>query len=72
MDAVNKARVSNFILGFTSLGFTGWGIYLLIRGDITNGLLSLIVGELIDMPKRRDKTGVSGWNIKERILWRDK
>ena len=41
------------ILNIISLGFTGWGIYLLITGDITNGLLSLIVGELVDIPKAR-------------------
>lgn len=28
--------------------FTFWGIYLLIKGDITNGLLAMILGELID------------------------
>lgn len=31
--------------------FTLWGVYLLIKGDLTNGLLAIIVGELTDMPK---------------------
>jgi hypothetical protein len=47
----------NFSLNIISLFFTGWGIYLLITGDITNGLLALILGELIDMPKLRIDIG---------------
>jgi len=43
------------ILKGFSLFFTGWGIYLLIRGDLTNGLLAIIAGELIDIPKIGDK-----------------
>ena len=31
--------------------FTLCGIYLLIKGDLTNGLLAIIVGELTDIPK---------------------
>ena len=31
--------------------FTAVGFYLLITGDFTNGLLTIIAGELIDMPK---------------------
>ena len=48
-----KKNFRDLILSLASLFFTGWGIYLLIRGDITNGLLSLILGELIDIPKSR-------------------
>jgi len=44
------------ILTLASLFFTGWGIYLLIRGDLTNGFLSLILGELIDIPKEKVKS----------------
>jgi len=36
------------ILTLASLFFTGWGIYLVITGDLTNGLLSMILGELVD------------------------
>lgn len=45
--------VKYLILSIASMGFTAWGIYLLITSDITNGLLSLILGELIDIPKYR-------------------
>jgi len=32
-----------------SASFTIWGVYLLfIKGDITNGLLAMILGESID------------------------
>ena len=31
-----------------SILFTSWGIYLLLRGEITNGLLAIIAGELIE------------------------
>ena len=41
------------ILNTISLCCTGCGIYLLITGDITNGLLALILGELVDIPKAR-------------------
>ena len=34
------------------IGFTLWGIFLIITGDITNGLLSFIAGEIIDLPYR--------------------
>jgi len=50
-----KRAVSNLILSIASLFFTAWGIYLLITGDLTNGLLAIIVGELIDIPKSRLK-----------------
>ena len=40
------------LLFLTSLFFTAFGLYLLIlKGDLTNGLLALILGEIIDMPK---------------------
>ncbi len=48
-----KTKFMGFILSIASLFFTAWGIYLLIKGDMTNGLLSLILGELIDIPKSR-------------------
>ena len=41
------------ILTLASLFFTGWGLYLLLTGQITNGLLAMILGELIDIPKQR-------------------
>jgi len=48
-----KKLIQNPILSIASLVFTGWGLYLLITGDLTNGLLALILGELIDIPKKR-------------------
>ena len=45
--------IRNLVLSIASLGFTAWGVYLLITGDLTNGLLALILGELIDIPKAR-------------------
>ena len=48
-----KPKIRELILSIASLCFTGWGIYLLITGDFTNGLLALILGELIDIPKAR-------------------
>jgi hypothetical protein len=45
--------MKTLILNVLSLVFTGWGIYLLITGNITNGLLAIIAGELIDIPKER-------------------
>ena len=33
------------------LFFTGYGFYLFCTGKTTNGLLSMILGELIDIPK---------------------
>lgn len=37
----------------TAIGvfFTLLGVYFLIKGDITNGLLSMILGEAIGLPK---------------------
>jgi hypothetical protein len=48
-----KIMIREITLNIVSLFFTGWGVYLLIMGDYTNGLLALILGELIDMPKAR-------------------
>ena len=48
-----KKRIRNLILSIASLVFTAYGLYLLFTGDLTNGLLSLILGELIDIPKAR-------------------
>ena len=31
--------------------FTWYGFYLFCTGNLTNGLLSMILGELIDIPK---------------------
>ena len=50
---MNKYQVEKLISTIVSLFFTAWGIYLLITGDLTNGLLAIIVGELIDIPKSR-------------------
>jgi len=47
------SAIRRLILSIASLGFTAWGIFLLITGDFTNGLLALILGELIDIPKAR-------------------
>ena len=51
-------KVERLILHFVSLASTGIGVYLLFRGNLTDGLLALILGELIDIPKYRlgDKT----------------
>ena len=36
------------IMGFF---FTYYGFYLFCTGNLTNGLLAMILGELIDVPK---------------------
>jgi len=46
-------KIRYLVLSIASLICTVWGIYLLITGDITNGLLALILGELVDIPKAR-------------------
>ena len=46
-----RKLVMRLALTIASSAFTAWGVYLLITGDLTNGLLALILGELIDMPK---------------------
>jgi len=35
-----------------SISFLLWGIYMLLHGEITNGLLCLILSELIDLPDK--------------------
>ena len=45
--------MKNKVLNIISAGFTAFGVILLILGDLTNGLLALILGELIDIPKER-------------------
>ena len=37
------------IISLIVLSFTSWGLYMLLRGDITDGLLSMIMGELVGM-----------------------
>ena len=39
------------ILKIFSLGATLLGVVLLFKGDLTNGLLAMILGELFDVPK---------------------
>ena len=39
-------------LRIIGLVFTIWGIILLIKGDLTNGLLAIIIGELVDIEYR--------------------
>jgi len=39
------------IIKIISALFTLYGIYLLILGDLTNGLLAIIAGEISDIPK---------------------
>lgn len=34
-------------------GFTLLGVYFCIQLDFTNGMLAIIAGELIDMPKQK-------------------
>jgi len=41
------------ILTFISAAATLSGMVLLVTGDITNGLLAMILGELIDIPKHK-------------------
>ncbi len=42
-----KTKIMRLVLGIASLVFTAFGVYLFITRDITNSLLSLIIGELI-------------------------
>lgn len=51
-----KNIIGVLILSIASVGFTVWGVYMLFTGQITNGLLAIIVGELIDMPHSRLNT----------------
>ena len=48
-----RSKIANLIMSIISLVFAAWGVYLLITGDLTNGLLALILGELIFIPKER-------------------
>lgn len=41
----------SFFTKLIGIFFTVLGAYLLITGDMTNGLLSMILGEVIDLPK---------------------
>lgn len=41
--------IMGLLLTIASLFFIAWGIYLLITGDLTNGLLALILVEVIDI-----------------------
>lgn len=40
-----------FIIKTVSLAFTIFAFILLFKGDLTNGLLAAILGEVIDMEK---------------------
>lgn len=40
------------IIGMIGSFFTMCGIYLLFHSHLTDGLLALIVGELVDLPYR--------------------
>jgi len=40
------------ICGIIGTVFTIWGVVLLIKGDLTNGFLAMILGELVDLPYR--------------------
>jgi len=40
------------ILCVFSLAATGIGVALILAGHVTDGLLAMILGELIDAPKR--------------------
>lgn len=40
--------MKKFIISIIGVIFTMWGLYLLYTTDLTNGLLALILGELID------------------------
>ncbi len=53
LQELMRLKIKYLVLSIASLIFTGWGIYLLITGDLTNGLLALIMGELIDIPRAR-------------------
>jgi len=48
MQEDTQKVLKNFGMSLISIFFTIWGVCLLFYGDITNGLLSLIVGELTD------------------------
>jgi len=43
--------MKKIMIKIISAGFTFAGCYLLIIGDMTNGFLAIIIGELTDMPK---------------------
>ena len=44
---MKKKRLYQMISGMCTV----IGIYLIIQGDLTNGLLLMILGELVDQPK---------------------
>ncbi len=49
---MRRIKKENKILKFISGFFTLFGLYLLLfRGDLTNGLLGLILGEVIKYKK---------------------
>lgn len=50
---MKRENLIQLLLLIGSIFFTGYGVYLLlVEGDLTNGLLSMILGEAIDLPKR--------------------
>lgn len=48
----NIKTMKKLIINFIGFVFTILGIVLLIKGDLTNGFLSMIVGELVDLEYR--------------------
>ena len=40
------------LVKYIGMGFTFLGLVLAVSGDLSCGLLSMILGELIDMPKK--------------------
>lgn len=44
--------MTKLIIQAASLFFSLYGLILCIKGDMTNGVLLLILGELVDMPYR--------------------
>jgi len=48
---LKKTKWMMFI-SLIAFGFMVWGVIMLIRGDTTNGLLVMILSELMDMPIR--------------------
>ena len=49
-----QTKMKETIILIVSLAFTIWGAIHFFHGDITNGLLAMILGELIDMPIRNN------------------
>lgn len=52
------------IMGFL---FTAYGFYLFCTGDLTNGLLAMILGELIDIPKIKLDEEIKRWKKNRKV-----